>query len=292
MRKFAFLGLVLVGCGSKIDTPAETVPDTGASVVVDSGVAETIAPEADAIADGGGVKPTAETTCKRLVAAMCSKATETCCTESGATFLPGWCNDVVMGYCTSRIDAVNAGRATYEADQLEACAKSYEAPSIACRAEFIPSVRAGSACAHLFNGTKEAGSDCTNGAECKAPPGGIAYCDAMAKKCRASMVVAEGATCNFVGSTLRYCDDGLYCDFSTSMAACRKELATGAACTSTNYIACGYSATCVDGKCGAGLPEGAACAENSECSSWTCAMGKCNPTLYPRVDKGLCNTGM
>jgi hypothetical protein len=58
-----------------------------------------------------------------------------------------------------------------------------------------------------------------------------------------------------------------------------------------NYLACGYSSTCVDGKCGAGLAGGEACSEARECSSWTCAMGKCNSVLYPMVDKGLCNAG-
>jgi hypothetical protein len=196
-----------------------------------------------------------------------------------------------MAYCNARIDAVTLGRATYDASQLEACAKSYEAPTIGCAAEFIPSLRAGVACSHLFNGTKEPGATCSNGAECQALPGGIAYCDATTKKCRTSIVAAEGAQCNFTGATLRYCDDGLHCDFTTPMPVCRKELALGADCTDANYIACGYSNTCVSGKCAAGLPEGATCAENRECASWTCTMGKCNPTVYRRVDKGLCSAG-
>lgn len=290
MRAIALsvLASFAVACGSKLDTPAENRPaDTGATIV-DSAVAETAV--IDAAADTA-VLPTESTTCKRLVAAMCSKPTENCCTELGIPFLAGACAEAVMAYCSTRIDAVTLGRATYDESQLEACAASYESPKIGCSAEFIPTLRASVACAHLFNGTKEPGAACANSVECHAPEGAIAYCDQTAKRCRASFVVAEGAACNFTGSNLRYCDDGFYCDLTGASAACRKELAAGADCAAANYIACGYSSTCVDGKCGAGLAEGAACTEASQCSSWTCREGKCTSTLYPRVDKGLCNAG-
>jgi len=287
MRAIASLLVVLVGCGGSVDAgPESTAADTG---TVDTAVAETTTDGAsEAIADAS-VRPTEETTCKRLVTAMCSKATETCCGELGITFLGGACKEAVTSYCTTRIDQVRLGRATYDETQLEACAKSYEAPTISCQPEFIPTLRAAVACAHLFNGTKEPGDDCANSIECRAPAGAIAYCDDMAKRCRASFVVAEGAACNFTGSNLHYCDDGLYCDFTGPTAACKKELATGADCVEANYIACGYSSTCVGGKCGAGLAAGATCADNRECSSWSCREGKCTGISYPRVDKGLCN---
>ncbi len=284
---FAFfvVGSLALGCGSKVDTPTEGTPaDTGG--VTDSGAAETTTEDASSDAT---VKPTEDRTCARLVTAMCSKATENCCTELGITFLAGACKEAVMAYCTTRIDAVTLGRATYDDTQLEACAKSYEAPSIGCSAEFIPYLRSSIACAHLFNGTKEPGADCTNSIECRAPDGAVAYCDQTAKRCRASFVAPEGAACNFSGSKLHYCDDGLYCDLTGSSAACKKELAAGADCLDANYIACGYSSTCVGGKCGPGLAEGATCVEGRECSSWTCRDGKCTSTLYQRVDKGLCN---
>lgn len=290
MRALCCSALValVVGCGSKIDAPNEGAPADTGTPVVDTGSAET------SVADAAGdtsVMPTESVTCKRLVAAMCSKATENCCTELGITFLAGACAEAVMAYCTTRIDAVTLGRATYDESQLEACAASYESPKIGCSAEFIPMLRHSVACAHLFNGNKEPGAVCANSVECHAPEGAIAYCDENAKRCRASFVVPEGAACNFTGSNLRYCDDGLYCDLTGASAACKKELAAGADCVAANYIACGYSSTCVDSKCGPGLAAGATCTEARECSSWTCREGKCTSTLYPRVDKGLCNAG-
>lgn len=282
------LGALVLGCGSKVETPAERAPaDTGV-VTPDAASPETSTEDA---APDASATPTEETTCTRLVAAMCSPATEKCCGELGVEFRGAGCKEAVMSYCTGLIDAVALGQATYDGGQLEACAKAYEAPSIGCTAEFIPMLRHSVACAHLFNGTKAPGSDCTSSIECRAPEGAIAYCDSTAKRCRASSVVPEGEACSFTGSNLRYCDDGLYCDFSGSSAACKKELAAGADCSPANYIACGYSSTCVGGKCGPGSAEGAACAEGAECSSWTCSEGKCTSTLYPRVDEGLCNAG-
>ena len=138
---------------------------------------------------------------------------------------------------------------------------------------------------------REPGSECSFAYQCHAPAGAVAYCDETAKRCRASSIVPEGSACNFTGSNIKFCQDGYYCDLTGSMAACKKELATGATCSSANYIACGYSSTCVEGKCGTGLAAGETCTDGGQCSSWTCREGKCTSTLYNRVDKGLCNGG-
>jgi hypothetical protein len=287
------LASLAIGCGSKIDAPSETTTtDTGATTT--DGVATEVAVDdaaAEASADTGGVKPTEDRTCKRLVDAYCSKATQDCCGELGIPFAEAACRNAAMTYCSQLIDQVTLGRMTYDDSQLEACAKSWEAPSASCRSEFIPYLANSVACAQLFNGQREPGSECTYAYQCHAPPGAVVYCDETAKRCRASSVVPEGSTCNFSGSSLKFCQDGYYCDLTGSMAACKKELAAGAACSSANYIACGYSSTCVDGKCGAGLGAGEACTDGGQCSSWTCREGKCTTTLYNRVDKGLCNGG-
>ena len=129
MRAYALiLGALVVGCGSKIDTPAEGAgaPDTG--TVADTGVADGVVTEdapSEAAADAS-VKPTEDRTCKRLVDAYCSAATQACCTELGIPFAGAGCRSAAMAYCTALIDQVTLGRATYDDTQLEACAKSWE----------------------------------------------------------------------------------------------------------------------------------------------------------------------
>lgn len=276
---------VTTACASKVETSGDVPP-------VDSGVdGSTSSDVAVETATDAAVLPTEERTCKRLADAMCGKATEACCGTLGITYAGGGCREATMAWCSGLIDAVAAGKATYDDSQLEACAKSWESSISKCQTEFIPYLRQAVACAHLFNGTKAPGSPCTSSAECMAPAGMSTYCDNTAKRCRASSVVPAGSTCNFTGSTLRYCDEGLYCDLTGATAECKPQLAEGAACSSSNYIACGYSHTCVADKCGTGLAGGETCATGPECSSWTCTDGKCNSVLYPMVDKGLCNGG-
>lgn len=280
--------LVAVGCAGKVTTAPSEATDTGTADTSPSEVADDVAPEA---ASETGVLPTEARTCKALADAMCGPATEACCKTLSIPYAGGGCREAAMAYCNARIDAVTLGRATYDDSKLEECAKSWSSSIATCQMEFVPYLRASQPCAQLFNGTKAPGSTCTSAAECNAPTGSVAYCDATTKRCRASSLSPEGGPCNFTGSTLRYCEDGFYCDLTGATSACKKELAPGAECTSTNYIACGYSHTCVDGKCGDGLPAGAACAADHECSSWACRTGVCNPVLYPQVDKGLCNAG-
>jgi len=284
------LAAVVLGCGSKIEAPPET-PATDTGVASDTSASETAedAPSVDAAE--AGIKPTEERTCKRLIDAYCSPATQDCCSELTIPWAEAACREAARSYCTSLIDQVTLGRATYDDTQLEACAKSWETPSTTCRSEFIPYLQNAVACAHLFNGVREPGSECTASFQCKAPPGGVAHCDQTAKRCRASSISPEGGACNFTGSNVRFCADGFYCDLTGSVAACKKELAEGAECSVANYIACGYSRTCVDGKCGAGLDVDSMCTENAQCASWTCRDGKCTSLFYNRVDKGLCNGG-
>ncbi|MBI2395400.1 MAG: hypothetical protein HYV09_37870 [Deltaproteobacteria bacterium] len=279
------VALGVVACGSKVDPGSEpAVADSGATDVSPGDTATEVASDA-------AVLPTEERTCKRLVDAMCGAASEACCRTLGIAWAAGGCREAATAYCSTRIDAVTLGRATYDDSKLEDCARSWTSMITTCQQEFVPYVKASAICAQLFNGTKEPGAACASSVECNAPVGSVAYCDQTAKRCRTSTVVPEGAQCNFTGSRLRYCEDGFYCDLTGATSACRKELAPGAACSSSNYIACGYSSTCVDDKCATGLGGGEPCTESRECSSWTCAAGTCNSVLYPMVDKSLCNGG-
>jgi hypothetical protein len=282
------MAALMIACGSKVDPPpASTATDSG-TPADDTAVAPTDSATTE-VASETGVMPTEARTCKRLQDAMCGTATEACCTKLSIPYAGGGCREAVLAYCTARIDAVSLGRATYDDSKLEDCAKAWTASITTCQSEFIPYLRGSLTCAQLFNGTKAPGSTCTSSIECNSPPGSVAYCDNAAKRCRASSISPEGGPCNFTGSTPRYCDEGLYCDVTGAMSVCKKALAPGAMCSETNYIACGYSHTCVSGTCGTGLAAGATCTEARECSSWNCNMGKCNDVLYPMVDKGLCN---
>ena len=88
------LASLAIGCGSKIDAPTETIADTGTTTTdgVASETSEDVA-TAEASADTGGVAPTEERTCKRLIDAYCSKATQDCCGELGITFAEAACRE-------------------------------------------------------------------------------------------------------------------------------------------------------------------------------------------------------
>lgn len=285
-----FLAVPLVACGGKLNTPTEigTTPDaatdgisgeTGGEASVEGGTEASV----DAPA------PTPET-CTRFVGGVCSDATKACCAKAGFEYNASACTGGLDYYCNALVDQVTLGKATYDATQLDACVAGWKANTTACLVGWITSAKNLQPCDLLFNGVKEPGAACNPSGlkECKAPPGFGAYCDESARKCRVYGFVGKDQPCNFYGSTVRYCDAGLYCDLASTTPTCKTARALGDACDGADDFSCGYENVCKDNKCIKGAPEGTACATGAECASFQCEGGKCTATTFPAVSSWIC----
>jgi len=302
-HRLASLALVIaaslaVACGGKTTDADFNAADTGSPAAETGGEAggET-GGGADAVAvDAERPKPTAET-CKKFLAATCNEKTEACCTSAGLGWTAGACNANLDYYCNALVDQVTLGRATYDATYEDACLKGWAESLSVCRMDGLTSARYQIPCSQWFNGLKKPGETCTGKSftECEAPKNMGAYCDVkpgeMMGRCRAYGFVGKDQGCNFVGSTVRYCDAGLYCDMTSPTAVCKDAKPIGAACEGADDYSCGWN-VCKDKKCTARLPEGSACTTGNDCLSYGCGSdGKCTK-LGAAVSAWMCTGGM
>lgn len=287
MRLSIVLALALVACGGRQTSDLDETTDTGTLADASTETATDSATTTDgAPADA---PPTADT-CAAFVGAVCNDSTKACCEKVGLGWGGDACKTGLDYFCNALVGQVAVGKATYDASKLEACSKGWKDNLAGCQVSWRASGKNLLPCDQLFNGLKAPGETCDpNGVkECHAEPGFGAYCDQTAKKCRTYAFVGAGQPCNFVGSTLRYCDDGLYCDMTTGTSTCKTAKAPGAACDGPDDLSCGYEYVCKDNKCQKGAPEGTACGGNTECASWTCTASKCTATTQPAVSSFIC----
>jgi hypothetical protein len=295
MSRLASLALLLAGsmmaCGGRV--PADEVAtDTG--VDPDSTSYATGPSPDDAEVRPDSPAPTAET-CRQYVATLCSDNTKRCCETAELAWVDGVCNTNLDYYCNTLIDQVTLGRAVYDESYLQECLKGWESNLSACTVDGLTSAKNQVACTHLFNGTKKPGEACSGRSfvECEAPAGFGAYCDMRAGettgRCRVYGFVGSGEPCNYYGSTVRYCDTGLYCDLTSPSATCKPVRNLGDACDGPDDLSCGLSNACKDSKCAAKLGAGETCTSNDECTSFECAMGACTSNTFPVVSAWMCN---
>lgn len=295
----------LMACGGKVpadefnsDAGADSAAtgDTGAAgdTVTTDTTADTTA--TDAVVDGA--KPTPDT-CKKFVGGICNDKTKACCDKVGIAWNAEACNTGLDYYCNALVDEVALGRATYNPAFLDACVKGWEDSLVACEVSGLASAKYQIPCAQLFNGLIKPGEPCKGMryAECEAPPGMFgAYCEKKAGakegRCRAYGFVGKDQGCNYTGSTVRYCDTGLYCDVTTPMSTCKTKKPLGAACAGPDDSSCGFEAKCADGKCTALGAAGADCSVNEDCVSYMCTSGKCEKATNSVVSPYICNGGM
>ncbi len=300
MRLVAAYALVLafplVACGGRVDLPSETAggdagtdgaPSTDSEVPsTDGGDDATPVPDGGPPIDGGAPS---EVTCDRLVKALCGDAAAACCKTKGFSHDAEACTNAISYWCNFKIEAVSDGVLTYDGTQLEACASAYQGAMTSCDLHWLEWAKSNVACAHLFNGKKPPGAACSGELDCNSAPGFSAYCDTTTKRCRSYGVVGAGSPCNYYGSTIRYCDFGLYCDVSATTPTCKPAKALGEACDGVDDFTCGYDRTCKDGKCAPGLPGGSDCTHDLECTSWSCQAGKCTVTDNSLATASLCS---
>lgn len=228
------------------------------------------------------------TTCAKISAATCTSSFKACCESRGFVYDSLGCDDVSRNWCDDAVDGVVAGKTKYNEAFADACAAGWKTMTTTCTPHLFDWVKAESACSQLFNGTALPGSPCTRATECHANPGETAWCDESSKRCRAYSVVGAGASCNYFGASIRWCDLGLTCDVVGGK--CVKATPVGGSCFGPDDTACGIGYSCKAGKCAAGSPPGASCVRDLECASWSCDIGKCTDIRVTIPNKATCGS--
>ncbi len=310
--RFASLALIffasahVVACGGKSVADEFNNDAAAADSGATGGDSSTTNPD-DGVLEGGPLdtapvdapKPTAAT-CTKFVGGICNSKTEECCKVAGFPWDKDACNAGLDYYCNALVDEVALGRATYHESYLEACVRGWEESLTRCAISELDSAKYQIPCAQLFNGVIELGKPCKGNryAECKAPAGNFgAYCDVRPGMkeglCRAYGFVGKGEGCNYTGTTVRYCDTGLYCDITSPTSVCRDAKKLGESCFGADDYSCGIGFHCdATNKCAALSPEGATCMRNEECASYECTGGKCTKGTDPVVSSWMCNGTM
>ena len=304
MRRTA-LALLLVSslaaCGGKVpseefNSDAGTTDSAATDTTTPDGGPVDTTPSTDVVI-GSDAKPTADT-CKKFVGGICNDATKACCSKAGLTWDPDACNTGLDYYCNALVDEVNLGRATYNPSFLDACVTGWEDSLKQCEISGLASAKYQIPCAQLFNGLVKPGEVCkgTRYAECESPPGFGSYCDKKAGskegRCRAYGFVGKDQGCNYTGTTVRYCETGLYCDVTSPTSTCKPSKALGAMCLGPDDYSCGFNARCADSKCAPLAAAGATCGANEECLSYKCTTGVCEKAESAVVSPYICNGGM
>jgi hypothetical protein len=150
----------------------------------------------------------------------------------------------------ARRDAVEAGRASYNAEKVGECLAYVESKSCSDfdSGNFVEE------CFPLFAPKVEPGGSCEEGFECKS---GF---------CVGSMCVSYAAGGEDCSESI--CQDGFYCN-SSDVCSATKTKSNGESCS--DYAAC-ESAICENSVCRPKRTGGESCDDNSECVSGVCDM--------------------
>ena len=109
-------------------------------------------------------------------------------------------------------------------------------------------------------------------------------------------MLSPGANCAIGDGVSAFCDNGLYCDVSfvgppPYAGQCKTATAEGQGCNAQKAInlECGLGFYCNKStkQCTKAKVGGAACVEDSECLSFSCAAGHC-VAVEPIVDQASC----
>lgn len=294
--------LALAGCGGRqlgdgVEPGVDAAVDSGVDGSLD-GTSDT-ATEAEPdgaidVAPDGPIGPgDRKKVCDALIASICGPPTKACCDAQKILFDLDACTASVRGWCGFRMDQVEAGVAKLDISKLDACAKGYAAAYSTCTLNFLSYLDHVIPCAQLVDGVKAPGEACNPKIpdQCKAGGAGFSVCDETLKRCRLYQLQPLGAACNYTGSTIRYCQKGLFCDVGGPGAAtCKVAKKTGEACAGPGDLSCGVEGNvCKDGKCQPGLPGGATCSSFDECASLTCDAGACGKPTFPMATAEVCN---
>ncbi|MBI3206860.1 MAG: hypothetical protein HYZ29_35315 [Myxococcales bacterium] len=269
--------------------------------------------------DGGGSSATPvakEDFPAELARAVCNNI-GSCCQQAGYVHDAAKCATLLEGM----YGKMTTGAVQYDAQKGGECVAYAVTVVQKCGADAEPGP-----CGSVTTGTIPAGGKCQSSAECIAPSGGDADCndgvcvqqprgkagdgcsgtcteDGNTTMCSGGMGGTSG------GSAICYTNDGLvcrqdgkcgaaakvgepcsyddcvtdaYCDMSAEKCVAR--VAVGGSCTGDDQ--CADGAYCAGSKCVDEKPQGATCAEYSECESHECEDGKCGSDM---ISKTMCS---
>ena len=104
--------------------------------------------------------------------------------------------------------------------------------------------------------------------------------------------MGKDASCNYSGTTVHYCDYGLYCATTGGPGVCRVAKKIGDSCGGAWDSSCGFGNTCRDLKCQVGAAKGMSCgggAADLQCASWNCDGGMCTDPYVQLAIPLLCS---
>jgi len=181
--------------------------------------------------------------------------------------------------CRPSADAVQAGRATFDAGAVEGCLLAHAEAHRVCVpnwAETLELNRAIYQACRVIDGTTEPGRGCTTAVTCKRPEGtGTAVCNK--NLCQVVELLPEGAECEFPSGDVSVCDAGLTCDTPGIgiIGVCVKAVLPGQACDASvlESTQCGLGSYCDVKTSSCKLAENygdVGCAQSTECISFEC----------------------
>lgn len=257
-----FAAVVLSACSSVPNEPgpASTTPDTS---VFDS--------------------------CVEFATALCADA-EACCTRAYGDFSAEGCLATFKrDVCRPGADAVQAGKAVFDADAIDACLAAHAQAHAVCVPTWQQTIELRKAiygACHVISGTTEVGGGCAISATCKNA-GGTSTSLCVKNVCRSVEILPEGAECPFPAGDVSVCDDGLTCDAPgrETTGHCVPVIATGQACDGgmLEGTECGLGSYCDTQSSACRVTEnfgGSSCNQSTECVSFECdrsGEGQCAP---------------
>lgn len=180
--------------------------------------------------------------------AACSRALNAPGTTNMAAQVTACAQAVSAASCEAASD-INCEFTGGTLDDGAACGEHYQCKGGSCETEAntncgkcAPRVAVGASCTRS--------SRCVEGAECLVESG-------ESGKCVTVKIANAGESCANEPDEIVECDKGLYCAFGTAEPTCIAPGGAGASCESR--AGCQADLKCIDGKCAAGLAEGAEC---------------------------------
>jgi hypothetical protein len=252
--------------GAPLPEPDSGGPDSTANTAPDAG--------------DGGAPYTLDDVCDRIAPLVC-EIRKPCC-AGGPGYDESACQQNARSDCAKDVAAVRAGTETFHPDRIPVCIpileRIYAATCAPTIEELISHLREIRDC-QVFTGSGLDGTACARDSQCK--PGddatgfGFTGCDNDTHACKTTTILPEGAACQITANLKALCDDGLYCDASTTDAGvlagtCKKKTPLLGHCST--LLECGLGNYCAKatGLCTAGKSGGASCTDGLECAALTC----------------------
>jgi hypothetical protein len=244
--------------------------------------------------DTGPGPVTLDNVCERMVEAICSPSTKTCCTSRSVPYSDTGCRANTKKYCDVLVAEAKAGSRKFDATKVDGCTAAWKTLTTMCSVPTLSYVKIYAICDQVFNGPTAPGDGpCTIASDCSAAVGALASCNS-GDTCENFVIVSKDQPCNYDGDTKRLCDYGLYCSFSTGSGKCAtaKGLGSGG-CFGSSDQSCGWGNRCdTTNHCAPGAAVGTFCSSDLQCASWSCnATGRCSDPNVQMAIPSTCGGG-